>query len=310
MKKAVLSTFFVLLCSLFYIGNLHAASSVSTQSVYSTTLDTTVYFNIYLPPSYSASSSQSFPVLYLLHGAWGSHLDWTANGMQSITDSEISAGNSVEMIIVMPNGIDGTYGWYDGDYGNFMADELQPYIESNYRALSGKGTRAVAGLSMGGFGTTYHWIQYRSLYSSAYAMSAAINYGNTDLQALLNSVNINELPAYTMEIGTEDFLYTDNINWRDFLNSKGVDFKYIERSGTHNWTFWTACLPKALEQASDNFDTDGDGYKSDVDCNDDDAGINPGAAEICSDGIDQNCDGIDSECKNRNLSYIYMLLLD
>jgi len=255
MKKNLLFTLGLTICAVF---GLSAQSTIQTRTISSssTGLGVSVTYNVYLPPSYSTSPTRTYPVLYLLHGGGGSYVDWVTQGnMKSITDAEISAGRVQEMIIVMPDAVGGTYGWYDGQYSTFMTNVLYPNVQSAYRASTVQGGRSIAGLSMGGFGTTYQWLANRSLYSSAYAMSAAITLGGTNLTTLLNTISVSQLSPYSMEIGTEDFLYQDNVTWRNTLNSKGVNFTYLERSGAHTWPFWQACLPKALKLASDNFTT-------------------------------------------------------
>ena len=115
-------------------------------------------FSVYLPKSYDGQ--KEYPVLYLLHGADGNHNDWMAQGMLNPYASAAEAAGGKEMIIVCPNGSpDGQNIFYCDNYqGNNMKymtyffDEFIPYVESNFKVKAGRGTRAIAGLSMGGFG--------------------------------------------------------------------------------------------------------------------------------------------------------------
>jgi hypothetical protein len=84
-------------------------------------------------------------------------------------------------------------------------------------------------------------------------------YGGNEpnLETLLDGMSayqIDALPAYTMEIGTSDFLYSNNQTWHNLLTTKGIPHTYITREGSHQWAFWNVCLPKAIRFASNNFD--------------------------------------------------------
>ena len=58
-----------------------------------------------------------------------------------------------------------------------------------------------------------------------------------------------------MECGTEDnMVYSANVEFDAYLTQKGIEHTFISRSGSHDWTFWKACLPKALTLVSKQFD--------------------------------------------------------
>ncbi len=242
---------------------LFAQGTVSKQSIASIILSRNVAYNVYVPPSYSENTDVKYPVLYLLHGYFGNNTDWTTNGMAATMNTEIGNGTK-EMIVIMPDGMDAFYcNNFDGRkllYEDFMLQELIPQVESKYRIISSRQTRAIAGLSMGGYGATYHAFKYATMYSSSYNMSGAVLFGTAEpnVQTLLESMSaddLKKLPAYTIEIGTGDFLLNNNLTWHNLLLAKGVTHTYITRAGAHDWPFWKACLPKAIRFASDNFGT-------------------------------------------------------
>jgi len=258
MKKLLLATQLLLL----FHSNLLAQGTVTVQFINSTILGTSVGYNVYLPASYSQNDSANYPVLYLLHGLNGDNTDWVNNGMADTMNKEIGNG-AKEMIVIMPNGINA---WYCNNYDSrnfryedFMVKELIPQVEIKYKITASKQTRAIAGLSMGGYGATFHGFTYPELYSSIYCMSGAVLVKGKEpnLQTLVNSlttIQLQNLPPYTMEIGTKDFLYILNKNWRNVLIDKSVSHFYIERPGSHDWAFWKASLPRAVRFASDNFE--------------------------------------------------------
>ena len=115
---------------------------------------------IYTPPEYEKDTDKRYPVLYLQHGYGEDETGWSNQGkVNLIMDNLIAEGKAKPFIIVM------TYGMTNdvkmGGLRNFdikpfqtvLVDELIPYIDANFRTLSGQSHRAMAGLSMGGFET-------------------------------------------------------------------------------------------------------------------------------------------------------------
>lgn len=226
----------------------------STQTINSYILGRNIHYSVYLPYGYDTSTLK-YPVLYLLHGMGGNHRDWILNGMEYVMNHNISNETIKEMIVIMPEGLDAFYcNNYNGGmmlYEDFFIQEFIPHIESKYRINTSRNGRAIAGLSMGGYGTTLHAFRRPEYFCAAYAMSAAFDIGNSapNLKEIVNKAVATYpqmLPEFTMECGTEDFLYNTNQQFDEFLTAADVPHNYISRAGTHDWIFWKACLPKAL----------------------------------------------------------------
>src|SRR5205823_6607902 len=120
-----------------------------------------------------------YPVLFLLHGAGDTYQTWTQN-----TDVEAFTA-PLPLIIVMPDGGHGgappnEAGWYsdwlDGSrqWETFHTSVLVPYIDEHFRTL-GAGHRAVAGLSMGGFGAMSYAARHPGLFRAAASFSGAVD---------------------------------------------------------------------------------------------------------------------------------------
>lgn len=149
----------------------------NSLTVQSEILDREMSYSVYLPESYQ-TSTREYPVLYLLHGMTGDHNDWVTIGeVRRIADETMASGNAPEMIIIMPDGLydafyinnyDGTVRWED-----FFHQEFIPAVENEFRITTERNKRAIAGLSMGGYGAMYHGVKYKDKFSSVYAMSAA-----------------------------------------------------------------------------------------------------------------------------------------
>ncbi len=137
---------------------------------------------VLLPDGYRADDGRRYPVLYLLHGAGGDETDWTdAGGAEQAT-----AGKPV--IVVMPDG--GRSGWYT-DWSNggaggppawerYHVRELIPLIDQRFRTVAARRGRAIAGLSMGGFGAFSYAARHPDLFTAAASYS-----GGVDLNAEL-----------------------------------------------------------------------------------------------------------------------------
>ncbi|WP_020599778.1 alpha/beta hydrolase-fold protein [Spirosoma panaciterrae] len=115
---------------------------------------------VYTPPGYEKEKSKKYPVLYLQHG-WGEdETAWSNQGHANlIMDNLIAEGKIKPFIIVMTYGMTnevkfGKIREFKIDpFQTVMVDELIPYVDANFRTLSNRDNRAMAGLSMGGMET-------------------------------------------------------------------------------------------------------------------------------------------------------------
>ena len=144
--------------------------------------------------------------------------------------------------------------FYMGDFETYFHEELMPAVEKRYK-FSGK--RAVAGLSMGGYGTLYHALKYPGKFTYGYAMSPAVAdwFAACADFAVDAQADKKVFPALTIEVGNQDTT-VDNAAAKTLANdliSKGLTVEWIARDGIHYWNFWQECLPKALQKAGDSF---------------------------------------------------------
>lgn len=176
---------------------------------------------VLLPDGYRTDVGRSYPVLYLLHGAGGNETDWTVAGAAA----EATAGRP--LIVVMPDG--GEAGWYT-DWSNggaggppawerYHVRELIPLVERRFRTVSARRGRAIAGLSMGGFGAFSYAARHPDLYTAAASYS-----GGVDLNAELFGQPIGRiavdgslsLAGFDGVTGTDLFgdFASENVLWR------------------------------------------------------------------------------------------------
>lgn len=126
------------------------------------------------------SAERRFPVLYLLHGYTGDHTCWIQFGeVARIADAAIRSGKATPMIIVMPDAKNTFYmNRHDGSYQyeDYFFKELIPYIEKYFPVRAKKEFRAVAGLSMGGYGSLLYALKYPEMFASSCPISAAVRF--------------------------------------------------------------------------------------------------------------------------------------
>jgi enterochelin esterase family protein len=134
--------------------------AVGAVTYYSTSLGTFRRMHVYTPPGYERNSDR-YPVFYLLHGAGDSDDAWTSVGRAGfILDNLIAAKRAKPMIVVMPHGHTRRGAAAAGasaiartatqEFVDDFAKDVRPYVEKNYRVLTGRSNTAIAGLSMGG----------------------------------------------------------------------------------------------------------------------------------------------------------------
>jgi enterochelin esterase family protein len=252
-------------------GDLYKVNSVPHGSVTrrwynSPSLGQDRRITIYTPPGYE-KSSESYPVLYLLHGMGGDEEAWINLGRTSqILDNLIAQGRAKPMIVVMPNGNvaqeaapgESSLGFYkpamqlpntmDGKYEETFKDIIQ-FVESSYRVVPEKSARAIAGLSMGGFHSLHisrfypQTFGYIGLFSAAILADEKVTskvYENFD--ETLNLQMTNGYKLYWIGIGKTDFLYKYNQEFRKKLDDIKMPYEYRESEGGHTWTNWRVYL--------------------------------------------------------------------
>jgi S-formylglutathione hydrolase FrmB len=207
-------------------------------------------YSVWLPNGYD--ESKTYPFLYLFHGyEYGdqSHLDrcWVEKGNAREIAKQYVKDGGVPMVIIMPNGLSD---FYSGSWEQYFHEELMPKVEEGFKC---NGKRAIAGLSMGGYGTLYHALKYPRKFTYAYAMSPATAVTFTafiDAQA-----DKKVFPPFTIEVGTEDGTVNnaDSETLATYMKEHGLTCEWISRAGTHDWKFWQECLPKTLKRVGESF---------------------------------------------------------
>ena len=134
---------------------------------------------VLLPAGYDPRGEHRYPVLYLLHGASGDRTSWTSAGQGEA--EQLTA--DLPLIVVMPDGGRGGFytNWFNNGAGglprweDWHIKQLIPWVDSHYRTLDVRRERAIAGLSMGGFGTFSYASRHPDLFTAALSLSGAVD---------------------------------------------------------------------------------------------------------------------------------------
>jgi S-formylglutathione hydrolase FrmB len=153
-----------------------AASRIEYSSFASPSLGRDMKFAIQFPPSYQTDARRKYPVLYFLHGMNGSEQEFERRGVAAAVDRLRSEGKIGEIIIVAPAGENSFYinSKNGARYEDAIIRDLIPHIEKTYRAIGAPSSRAIQGLSMGGFGALLLAFKHPEMFSSVTAHSSAL----------------------------------------------------------------------------------------------------------------------------------------
>lgn len=239
-----------------------AHGTVGVWHYQSKTLNRQRRVHVYTPPGYE-SGDQTYPVLYLLHGASDSDASWSTVGKAGLVlDNLIANRKATPMIVVMPMGHTGAFS-FGPNGGNFMKQmeefhddfvkDLRPAVESRYRVSNKREHRAVAGLSMGGAQSIN--IAMAQLQDFAYVgvfSSGVFGIDNPNgaagpdgksweerNAAVLDDPKLKEgLRLFWFATGKEDFLLKTTQKTVEVLKNHKFDVTYHETDGGHTWIKW------------------------------------------------------------------------
>src|SRR5712692_5166149 len=256
-------------------------ASVETVQFQSSRTPPFLPYNVILPADYRASSVTRYPVLYLLHGFGGHYSDWVTR--TNVADYAAP----YRMIVVIPEGNNGWYtdstGVATDKYESYILKELIPDVQKRYRTIEARYGRAVAGLSMGGYGSLKFGLKSPDTFVFVGSLSgalAAATWTEDDLKNLkairdsvftvfgptgsdvrkandiyeiargLSAARVAALPYIYLDCGTEDFLISLNQQFAALLREKKIPHEYRELPGDHNWAYWDQQIPEVLRIAA------------------------------------------------------------
>jgi S-formylglutathione hydrolase FrmB len=244
---------------IFLLVTAANAQIVDTINVYSPSMKKDLKNVVILPDSYN-TQSKTYPVLYLLHGAYGDYSNWITKVPEIKNYS-----NEYQIIIVCPDG--DPFSWYFDSpvdpkyrYETYITKELIPEIDQKYHSIPSRKGRAVTGLSMGGHGAFYLTFKHPDLFGAAGSMSGGVNFlkftKNWNLAKRLGNyedhkdnwknntvINMTGMAKdknlkLIFDCGVDDFFYEVNKELHLKLLEQNIPHDYSERPGKHNWKYW------------------------------------------------------------------------
>jgi S-formylglutathione hydrolase FrmB len=259
-----------------------SVATVETVQFQSKQVNTTLPYNVILPPGYRAASTTRYPVLYLLHGWAGHYTDWLTR--TNVADYAAQ----YRMIVVMPEGNDSWYvdsgGVPTDKYESYILKELVPDVDKRYRTIQARYGRAVAGLSMGGYGAIKYGLKYPASFVFAGSMSGAFGVtrytqnemGGSNWEPFLkifgpvgsetrkandvfeiarglSSARAASLPYFYFDCGTEDAgqHFSPNRELSELFIEKKIPHEYRELPGGHSWAYWDQQVQEVLKIAAE-----------------------------------------------------------
>jgi S-formylglutathione hydrolase FrmB len=255
--------------SLFFGTMITAqAASVDTIAIFSNSMHHTINTVVVKPAGYQTNKSKRFPVIYLLHGAFGNYANWIklVPHIQQLADD-------LQFMIVCPDG--GYTSWYFDSpvdstyrYETFVGTEVPAYIDAHYQTIANRNGRAITGLSMGGHGGLFIAFRHAETFSACGSTSGALHVSvitkGYDVEKRLGDTLINksywqnwsivnvidhypkDSLAIIMDCGTEDRVLGMNRLVHDKMLKLKIPHDYIERPGEHNWKYWNTSIDYQL----------------------------------------------------------------
>ncbi len=210
-------------------------------------------------------TDNAYKCLYLLHGLTDDYSIWHRR-----TSIERYAGK-YGICVVMPSG--GKSFYTDMKYGDayytYIAKELPAMIREFFNVSDKREDNYIAGLSMGGYGALKVGLRECDKFCAAAGMSSVADirateqrFKNTytpifgdpaeidesdDLFSLVSEKSTEKnKPRLFMAVGTEDYLYADNIRLKEHIEKFGYNYTFVEAPGSHNWDFWDEHIQMVL----------------------------------------------------------------
>lgn len=196
------------------------------------------HVDVDLPVGYDAEPARRWPVAYFLAGTMNTYASFN-----NVVDG-VGLTRSFPAIVVSPNGDSGYWSdWYNGGaggapmYETYVVEQLIPLIDASFRTIPDRSQRAVAGVSMGGYGSMMLAARHPDLFADAASISGADDSNLPDLAAALSL-------SPTFQGGAVDAIYgpraTQEIRWRghnptDLANNlRGLDLQLRTANGIPN----------------------------------------------------------------------------
>jgi len=236
---------------------------------------------VILPLDYDTSTNR-YPTLYLLHGYDADYTDWARGTNLTAYAAEH------HLIIVTP---EASRGWYVNSvsdpkarFDDFIAKDVISYVDAHFRTIPERFARAIAGVSMGGYGATFLGLEHYDTFAAIGSFSGALGivhmeppkapldepeerrkfrqdmesrfgtYGSKEQKdrdpfELAAKIPVEQAPMLFIVCGGEDGLAEINHQFISLLAKRRIPYEYRELSPReHDWSIWNEEIPVFLDK--------------------------------------------------------------
>jgi predicted alpha/beta superfamily hydrolase len=219
---------------------------------------------VYVPPGYDEQPSRHFPVLYLHDGqnlfdgatSFIPGMDWHVG-----QTADYAIHNSlIEPLVIVgmyntkarireytPTQVPKLGGGRADRYAKFLLEEVKPFVDREYRTLSGPPNTGIGGSSLGGLVSLYLGLKHSQIFGKIAALSPSVWWNQRVIHRFAEAAPIYPRPRVWLDIGTREGprIVDDVERFRDVLLSKGwqldSDLHYERVEGAeHNEAAWAA----------------------------------------------------------------------
>ncbi len=221
------------------------------QRLTSTVLSADVNVRVYTPAGYDRQ--QDLPVVYVTDGH--EYLDDRLGSLVTVLDNLIADGRLQPTIAVFidprdPNtGANRRTGQLGGSgkgaFADFIADELVPNIDGNYRTDPNADRRVILGTSLGGLFSAFMGARHPDVVSNVAIQSPAFWFDSSIYGTYSGSTTLDDQLRIYMESGTIND-GNGGPTMASILAAGGYDYVYDEVNQGHSWGHWKGELDSAL----------------------------------------------------------------
>jgi S-formylglutathione hydrolase FrmB len=196
------------------------------------------HVDVDLPNGYDSEPTRRWPVAYFLAGTQN-----TYKSFNSVVHG-VALTENFPALVVSPNGDSGYWSdWWNGgaegppEYESFVIEELIPLIDREFRTIPDRAHRAIAGVSMGGYGSMMLAARHPDLFADAATISGAVDSNRPELAAALTA-------SSSLQGAAPDAIYgpraTQEVRWRGHnptdlaANLRGLNLQVRTANGIPN----------------------------------------------------------------------------
>jgi S-formylglutathione hydrolase FrmB len=245
---------------------------------HSASLNRDMQYRVVMPANIATGVKVS--VVYLLHGGNGSFRDWS-------NETDVARFAERGLILVMPEGDES---WYTNSaehprdrYEDYVTQDLVADVEARFPAATRRESRAIMGVSMGGFGAVKLALRHRDLYAFAGSLSSALDapgrpfsisrigqyrhyrsiFGPVDSASrrdndpfvLATSADPSKMPYFFLTCGNKEGLLATNRSFARLLAERHFPYEFHVVVGGHDWQQWNGGLDAVFSSLFDHLAT-------------------------------------------------------